>query len=107
MVHLSQNAERAGERVRSFLLYQTQQGDTYVPGRETPQSRSERLERTIKSVNGQFTYSSSSPKQAQGGQFRSPSKVAPNTTRHEYTNYNGMTADLYGAGQQFQGYGHQ
>lgn len=97
----SLNMDRAEERVQSFLWDQTQQGDTYVPGRENPQSRSKRLERTLKCVNGQFNNSSSAQKQAQGEQSGIPSKVTANTTGHECTHYNGMSADLYGVGQQF------
>lgn len=107
MVDNSLNADSAGERVQSFLCDQTQQGNTYVPGKATKRSRVKRVKKAIKGVEKQFPSPSSAHGQAQGGQSGSPYQVNTNTVENGYTQYSGMPTDLNGVGQQFQGQGYQ
>lgn len=82
----SPNADRSGERVQFLFSNQTQQGHTYVPGKESRQSRAERRQKAIQGAEAQF----------------------PNTPSAQgHTYHNGMTGDLAGVGQQFQGQGGQ
>lgn len=107
MTDRSPKAGHAGERLQSFLWDTTQQGHIYASGEESPQSRAERVKRTIQGVEAQFLDSSSAKSQAHGGQSGTPSKVTTNTVGHEYNHHNSTTADLNGVGQQFQGYDRQ
>lgn len=107
MAYHSPNADHAGDRVQSFLWEQTRQGQYYVPGKDSPHSRDERVKRTIQGVEAHFPNSSSIQRQAQGGQGGTPAKVTTNTDGHEDAHYNSMSADLNGVGQQFYAYGHQ
>lgn len=70
-----------GERVQLCFSNQTQQGHTYVPGKENRQSRAERVEKVIQGAQEQFPSTPSAQDQ--------------------------MTKDLTGVGQQFQGHGGQ
>lgn len=86
MVYRSPNADLAGERVQSFLWGRAQQGQTYVPGKESPQSRDERVMGIIQGVERHFSNCYSAQKQSKGGHSGPPSTV---------------NADLNGVGQQF------
>lgn len=86
MTEHSSSTNLAGARVQSPLLDQTQQGHTYVPGKESKQSRAERVKKAIQSVEEKF----------------------PNTpSAQDHPSHSDMTEDLNGVGQQFQDYDHQ
>lgn len=104
MVDYSSHADRGEEGVQSSLWDQTQQGDTYVPGKDSPQSRVERVKKIVQDVKGQLPNLSPTRDQTQGGKCSTPSKLTTNTAGYDYTRHNGMIADLNGIGQQFQGY---
>lgn len=106
-VYHSQNADHAGDRVQSFLSDQTQQGYTYIPLKETTQSRDKRIKRVIQDTKRHFPDSSSAHWQAQGGKSSAPSGATTNTAGHEYTYHGRSAIDLYGIGQQFHGHSHQ
>lgn len=74
---------RAQDRVQSFLWDTTQQGTTFVPGKESKQSRANRINTTIQAVDHHF----SSPSVTQQGAA-----------------HNAASPDLNGVGQQFAGY---
>lgn len=93
--------DRGGDRVQSFLWDQTQQGDTYVPGKDSLQSRAKRVKRTIQDIQEQLPSFSSAQEQTQGGQWSASWKVTNNTVGQSYTHYNSIKADLNGIGQQF------
>lgn len=74
------------DRVQSYLWGITQQGTTFVPGKESQESRTNRVNTTMKAVDHHF----SSPSAAQQGAI-----------------HYGATSDLNGVGQQFHGYTRQ
>lgn len=76
----------AQERVQSYLWGTTQQGTTFVPGRESQESRTNGVNTTIQAVDHHFSSLS----------------VAQQGAAH-----NGASSDLNGVGQQFAGYYHQ
>jgi hypothetical protein len=78
------------DRVRSLLWETTQQGDTFVPGTASEQSRSERINSTLQAVDQQFPSLSVTQQMGHGPH----AKNAPR---------NGNSADLNGVGQHFQG----
>lgn len=91
-------------RVQSFLWDTTQQGETFVPGRESTQSRAERVKTTIQAVDHQFSNSSVAQHQGQG--TRAPVGSGATTAQSQDAHHNARTADLNGVGQQFHGYAH-
>lgn len=107
MTDHSGDADLAQNRVQSFLWGTTQPGDTYVPGKESKQSRSKRVKKVIQGIGEQFPNPHPPHGQAQGGQSSGPSNATANAAEHHYTYCNGTTADLNGVGQQFQDYGHR
>lgn len=103
MTYRSPNADSAGERVQSFLYDTTQQGHTYATGKESPQSRGERVKRTIRGVERHFPNLSSTREVAQTGQSGTPPKGITNTVGEDHTHSDSTVADLNGVGQQFRG----
>lgn len=80
------NADRAGERGQSFFWDETEQsGNTYVPGKETKQSRAKRASRVKKAIR------------SCDEQFHNTSSASSNGTtspaEHDYS-YDSMAADL-------------
>lgn len=89
-------ADRSGgrgysqDRVQSFLWRTSQQGDTFVPGKESRQGRANRVNSAIQAIHNHFPNPSVAQQQGH-------SSGAQGTSR------NRTNADLNGVGQQFYG----
>ncbi|KAH8768927.1 hypothetical protein F5883DRAFT_643600 [Diaporthe sp. PMI_573] len=92
----------AQDRVQSFLWNITQQGNTFVPGKESKRGRAKRVKKTIQAVDHQFPNPHVAHQQGHGAEMPVVSGV--NTTEHQCAVHNGTTANLNGVGQQLHGY---
>lgn len=90
----SRDADHAHDRVHSFLWDTTQHGDTFTPGKESNESRANRVNTTIQAIDHQFPNPSIAHNKSNSpGVQGCPHKTAG--------------ADLNGVGQQFHDYTHR
>lgn len=92
IIDRSRDTGLAQDRVQSFLWNITQQGNTFVPGKESKRGRAKRVKKTIQAVDHQFPNPHVAHQQGHGAEMPVVSGV--NTTEHQCAVHNGTTANL-------------
>lgn len=89
----SKDTGHTQDQVQSFFWTTAQQGNTFVPGKESKQSRTKRAKKAIEAIDRHFFNPAVPQQQGHGAGARD-------------STHNGTSRDLNGISQQFSGYTH-